>query len=339
MYVPRIVFLLLAKQSNHHSPARLLRGQRGQVARAVLQRLALDIRSVQFTEPESGGDEEELLDETVELLDPDDAIMVQSIGVVGTMNRLMLHVSKPLPARALRNALLNESDELFQSDQMSVAWFLPDFDGGELEALVAARVDSQPREGVFAMLDEPSGTRATHGYATGGWVAAPVVGRVIARIGPMLGVRPVDELAQFAQRRSVGEHRHRRGCGEVGRDADHLGGVDARIRDGGRHGDLEHVAIVVRNLQRPLGRKCRAGGDESGGVSAAVAEAVRVVRASGLPNETNAMFTNIEGEWNEVFAAVSLCHEELHRMGAPRQAGPSRRADLGPAEGLGLVWP
>lgn len=46
------------------------------------------------------------------------------------------------------------------------------------------------------------------------------------------------------------------------------------------------------------------GGDDSGGVSAAVAEAVRVVRASGLPNETNAMFTNIEGEWDEVMAVV-----------------------------------
>jgi uncharacterized protein (TIGR00106 family) len=46
------------------------------------------------------------------------------------------------------------------------------------------------------------------------------------------------------------------------------------------------------------------GGDESGSVSAAVAEAVRVVRASGLPNETNAMFTNVEGEWDEVMAVV-----------------------------------
>src|SRR3954470_22020178 len=45
-------------------------------------------------------------------------------------------------------------------------------------------------------------------------------------------------------------------------------------------------------------------GDEHGGVSEAVAEAVRVVRASGLPHETNAMFTNIEGEWDEVMAVV-----------------------------------
>ncbi|AGF72244.1 thiamine-binding protein [Corynebacterium halotolerans] len=36
----------------------------------------------------------------------------------------------------------------------------------------------------------------------------------------------------------------------------------------------------------------------------AVSEAVRVVRASGLPNETNAMFTLIEGEWDEVMAVV-----------------------------------
>ncbi len=47
-----------------------------------------------------------------------------------------------------------------------------------------------------------------------------------------------------------------------------------------------------------------AGSDETGGVAAAVAEAVRVVRASGLPHETNAMFTNIEGEWDEVMAVV-----------------------------------
>jgi uncharacterized protein (TIGR00106 family) len=45
-------------------------------------------------------------------------------------------------------------------------------------------------------------------------------------------------------------------------------------------------------------------GGESDSVGAAVAEAVRVVRASGLPCETNAMFTNVEGEWDEVMAVV-----------------------------------
>ena len=35
-----------------------------------------------------------------------------------------------------------------------------------------------------------------------------------------------------------------------------------------------------------------------------VAEAVRVVRASGLPNRTDAMFTTVEGDWDEVMAVV-----------------------------------
>jgi uncharacterized protein (TIGR00106 family) len=52
-------------------------------------------------------------------------------------------------------------------------------------------------------------------------------------------------------------------------------------------------------------------GDDTGGVSAAVAEAIRVVRASGLPNETNAMFTNIEGEWDEVMAVVKRAVEAV----------------------------
>jgi uncharacterized protein (TIGR00106 family) len=46
------------------------------------------------------------------------------------------------------------------------------------------------------------------------------------------------------------------------------------------------------------------GGDETGGVSESVAEAIRAIRESGLPCETNAMFTNIEGEWDDVMAVV-----------------------------------
>ncbi len=44
--------------------------------------------------------------------------------------------------------------------------------------------------------------------------------------------------------------------------------------------------------------------DSDGSVSAAVADAIKIVRDSGLPNETNAMFTNIEGEWDEVMAVI-----------------------------------
>lgn len=51
---------------------------------------------------------------------------------------------------------------------------------------------NEPRYLVVALLDEPKGNKSTHGFASGGWTAAPVVGRVIARIGPMLGVVPVN---------------------------------------------------------------------------------------------------------------------------------------------------
>jgi uncharacterized protein (TIGR00106 family) len=55
--------------------------------------------------------------------------------------------------------------------------------------------------------------------------------------------------------------------------------------------------------------------DETGGVSAAVAEAVRVVRESGLPHETDAMFTTIEGEWDEVMDVVKRATEAVGRYG------------------------
>ena len=58
-----------------------------------------------------------------------------------------------------------------------------------------------------------------------------------------------------------------------------------------------------------------AGGPDSMG--AAVAEAVRVVRESGLPHETNAMFTNIEGEWDEVMDVVKRAVEAVAAV-APR---------------------
>jgi uncharacterized protein (TIGR00106 family) len=57
------------------------------------------------------------------------------------------------------------------------------------------------------------------------------------------------------------------------------------------------------------------GGDDS--VSATVAEVVREVRASGLPNETNAMFTNVEGDWDEVMALIGRC-VDLAAARAPR---------------------
>ncbi|MCE2965373.1 MAG: penicillin-binding protein 2 [Alphaproteobacteria bacterium] len=47
-----------------------------------------------------------------------------------------------------------------------------------------------PRYAVLAILDEPKGIKETYGYATGGWTAAPVVGGVIERMAPLLGIEP-----------------------------------------------------------------------------------------------------------------------------------------------------
>ena len=67
------------------------------------------------------------------------------------------------------------------------------------------------------------------------------------------------------------------------------------------------VAFSISPSGPPLGDTAGAGTGKlpvDEGVSEAVAAAVRVIRASGLPCETNAMFTNIEGEWDEVMAVV-----------------------------------
>src|SRR3954469_20231273 len=67
-------------------------------------------------------------------------------------------------------------------------------------------------------------------------------------------------------------------------------------------------------------------GDETGGVSEAVAAAVRVVRDSGLPYELNSMFTNVEGEWDEVMAVVKRAVDVVAEV-SPR-VGLVLKADL-----------
>ena len=56
---------------------------------------------------------------------------------------------------------------------------------------------------------------------------------------------------------------------------------------------------------------------ESGSVSDAVAAAIQVVRDSGLPNRTDAMFTTIEGEWDECMAVVKGACDAVAEV-APR---------------------
>lgn len=53
-------------------------------------------------------------------------------------------------------------------------------------------------------------------------------------------------------------------------------------------------------------------------VSDYVAACERVLEEAGLEHTLHAYGTNVEGEWDAVFAAVRRCHEVVHDMGAPR---------------------
>lgn len=68
--------------------------------------------------------------------------------------------------------------------------------------------------------------------------------------------------------------------------------------------------------------------DPDGSVSEAVARAVRVVRDSGLPNETTSMFTTLEGEWDECMAVVKAACEAVVEV-SPR-VGLVLKADIRP---------
>ncbi|MEO5743196.1 MAG: thiamine-binding protein [Terracoccus sp.] len=68
--------------------------------------------------------------------------------------------------------------------------------------------------------------------------------------------------------------------------------------------------------------------DDTGSVSDAVARAIRIVRDSGLPHRTDAMFTTIEGEWDECMAVVKACCDVLAET-APR-VGLVLKADIRP---------
>ncbi|MDO8605331.1 MAG: penicillin-binding protein 2 [Phaeospirillum sp.] len=59
-----------------------------------------------------------------------------------------------------------------------------------LSSFVAAFPMDNPRYAILIMIDEPQGTRETHGFITAGWTAAPAVSRVIAQIAPLMGLMP-----------------------------------------------------------------------------------------------------------------------------------------------------
>lgn len=69
-----------------------------------------------------------------------------------------------------------------------------------LSSFVAAFPVHDPKYVVLVMVDEPKGQKFSHGYATGGWVAAPAVKRIVERAAPLLGVAPVNMNAPEIRR-------------------------------------------------------------------------------------------------------------------------------------------
>lgn len=64
-----------------------------------------------------------------------------------------------------------------------------------LSSFIAAFPMDNPRYVVFVMIDEPQGTKKSYGYATGGWVAAPVVAKVVTSMAAILGL-PSDQYIE-----------------------------------------------------------------------------------------------------------------------------------------------
>ena len=63
-----------------------------------------------------------------------------------------------------------------------------------ISSFVASFPLSDPQYVILVLVDEPKGNKRTHNYATGGWVAAPVVQRVIERMAPILGIMPIHDI-------------------------------------------------------------------------------------------------------------------------------------------------
>lgn len=60
----------------------------------------------------------------------------------------------------------------------------------KISSFISVFPTDDPEYVVYVMVDEPKPTRASYGYATGGWVAAPAVGRIIERMSPLVGIQP-----------------------------------------------------------------------------------------------------------------------------------------------------
>ena len=82
-------------------------------------------------------------------------------------------------------------------------------------------------------------------------------GVMLPQLDPRVGI--VSPFRQEAERRAVRLDRQHRAGGEVDAQADHVVGRDAALLEHRRHGVMEYFQVVVRVLQRPIGRQPQAG--------------------------------------------------------------------------------
>lgn len=64
-------------------------------------------------------------------------------------------------------------------------------ENAKLASFISVFPADNPRYLVLVMVDEPKGNKTTYNFATGGWISAPVVKRVVSRMGPLLGIKPI----------------------------------------------------------------------------------------------------------------------------------------------------
>jgi cell division protein FtsI (penicillin-binding protein 3) len=69
-----------------------------------------------------------------------------------------------------------------------------------LSSFIGAFPIENPRYVVMVSVDEPKGRKDTLGYATGGWVSAPAVGKIVERVAPMLGIEKAGPEEKTQQR-------------------------------------------------------------------------------------------------------------------------------------------
>jgi cell division protein FtsI (penicillin-binding protein 3) len=72
-----------------------------------------------------------------------------------------------------------------------------------ITSFLSAFPANDPQFAMLVVLDEPKGTKETFGYATAGWNAAPLTGRIVQRIAPLLGVKPTERWVSPVQEASL----------------------------------------------------------------------------------------------------------------------------------------